>query len=308
MGTYIVRRLLLIVPILLFVILIVFVILNLTPGDPASIILGRDATPEARAQLSRELGLDKPVLVRYLLYVRDAATLDFGNSYRSGQPVFREILAKFPTTLQLALFSSIISALIGVALGILSAVRQYSLLDISLTVSALLFASIPGFWLGIILILVFSLNLRLLPSSGIGSLRHFIMPMLALSLPGAAYISRMTRAMMLETMRMDYIRTAKAKGAPGSLIVWRHELPNALLPIVTIVGMTFAGLLGGAMITEIVFGLPGIGSTIIIAIKTKDYPIVMGSTLFLATLFMLIMLAVDLIYALIDPRIKAQFK
>lgn len=308
MYRYVARRLLLIIPILLTVIFIVFVILNITPGDPATIILGRDATLEAKAQLTKELGLDKPVLVRYVLYIKDALRLDFGRSYRSGQPVFQEILIKFPTTLWLAILSVIVSSIIGIPLGIVSAVKQYSFLDISLTVSALFLASIPSFWLGIMLILVFSLGLGLLPSSGIGSLKHFIMPVMTLALPSAAYLSRMTRATMLETMRMDYIRTAKAKGAGPQRIIWRHALQNALLPVITVIGMTFAGLLGGAMITEIVFGLPGIGNTIVMAIKMKDYPIVMASTLFLATLFMLIMLAVDLIYAYIDPRLKAQFK
>lgn len=308
MYRYVARRLLLIIPILLFIIFVVFLILNITPGDPATIILGRQATPEARAQLNHEFGLDKPVLVRYLLYIRDAVRLDFGESYRSGQPVFKEILAKFPTTLQLALFSSILAALIGIPLGILSAVRQYSVLDVSLTVTALFLASIPGFWLGIMLILALSLGLKLLPSSGVGTPKHLIMPVLTLALPSAAYISRMTRTTMLETMRMDYIRTAKAKGAGSQRIIWRHALQNTLMPVITVLGMTFAGLLGGAMITEIVFGLPGIGNTIVMAIKTKDYPIVMGSTVFLATLFMLIMLVVDLVYAFIDPRVKAQFK
>lgn len=308
MYKYVIKRLLVIIPILLFIIFIVFIILNITPGDPASIILGRDSTPEAREKLTIELGLDKPVLVRYFLYIKDAFTLDFGKSYRSGQPVFKEILVKFPTTLVLAFLSVIGAAIIGIPLGILSAVKQYSFLDISLTVSALFLASIPGFWLGIMLILVFSLSLGLLPSSGIGGLKYFIMPTLTLALPSAAWISRMTRTTMLETMRMDYIRTAKAKGAGKQKIIWKHALPNTLLPVITMLGMTFAALLGGAMITEIVFGLPGIGNTIVTAIKMKDIPIVMGSTIFLATLFMLIMLVVDLIYAFIDPRIKAQFK
>jgi len=308
MYKYVIKRLLVIIPILLFIIFIVFIILNITPGDPASIILGRDSTPEAIEKLTIELGLDKPVLVRYFLYIKDAFTLDFGKSYRSGQPVFKEILAKFPTTLELAFLSVIGAAIIGIPLGILSAVKQYSFLDISLTVSALFLASIPGFWLGIMLILVFSLSLGLLPSSGIGGLKYFIMPTLTLALPSAAWISRMTRTTMLETMRMDYIRTAKAKGAGKQKIIWKHALPNTLLPVITMLGMTFAALLGGAMITEIVFGLPGVGNTIVTAIKMKDIPIVMGSTIFLATLFMLIMLAVDLVYAFIDPRIKAQFK
>jgi peptide/nickel transport system permease protein len=308
MYKYVIRRILLIIPILLFVIFIVFVILNITPGDPATIILGRDAPQAARDQLTIELGLDKPVLERYVLYVINAAQLDFGESYRSGTPVFQDILYKFPTTLKLAIFSVIFSTIIGIPLGILSAVKQYSTLDIGLTVSSLFLASIPGFWFGMLLILFLSLSLRLLPSSGIGSWKHLVMPVMTLALPTAAYLARLTRTTMVETMREDYIRTAKAKGASKQRIIWKHALQNALMPVITVVGMSFAGLLGGAMITEIVFGLPGIGNAIVLAIKMKDIPIVMASTIFLATLFMLIMLAVDLLYAFLDPRIKAQFK
>ncbi len=308
MYKYIIRRILFIIPILLFVIFIVFFILNITPGDPATIILGTDAPEEAREQLRAELGLDKPLLQRYVLYILNAVQLDFGESYRSGAPVFENILPKFPTTLYLAMSSVIVATILGIPLGILSAIRQYSVLDISLTVSSLILASIPGFWFGMILILVFSLGLQLLPSSGIGSWKHFVMPVMTIALPTAAYLARMTRTTMLETMRQDYIRTAKAKGAGKQRIIWRHALKNALMPVVTVIGMSFAGLLGGAMVTEIVFGLPGIGFTIVMAIKMKDIPIVMGSTIFIATMFMVIMLIVDLIYAYLDPRIKAQFK
>ena len=308
MSRYVIRRILMIIPVLLFVIFIVFLILNITPGDPATIILGKDAPEEARVQLREELGLDKPLIERYIIYLVDAVHLDFGESYRSGTPVFEDILGKFPTTLYLAIFSIIFATIIGIPLGIVSAIRQYSVLDISLTVSSLFLASIPGFWFGMILILIFSLGLHLLPSSGIGSWRHFIMPVMTISLPSAAFIARMTRTTMLETMRQDYIRTAKAKGAGRQRIIWRHALQNALMPVITVIGMSFAGLLGGAMITEIVFGLPGIGFAIVMAIKMKDIPIVMASTIFLATLFMLIMLIVDLVYASLDPRVKAQFK
>jgi len=308
MYKYVIQRVLIIIPTLLFIIFVVFVIMNITPGDPATIILGRDAPASARVQLTKELGLDKPLLERYALYVFDAARLDFGKSYRSGTPVFQDILNKFPTTLQLAILSVFFGTLIGIPLGILSAVKQYSALDISLTVSSLFLASIPGFWFGMILILILSLGLRLLPSSGIGTWKHLVMPVMTLALPMAAFLSRMTRTTMLETMRMDYIRTAKAKGAGQQRIIWRHAIKNALMPVITVIGMSFAGLLGGAMITEIVFGLPGIGNAIVMAIKMKDIPIVMASTIFLAVLFMLIMLVVDLVYAFIDPRIRSQFK
>ncbi len=307
MYKYILKRLLAIIPMLLLIVLIVFYILNITPGDPASIILGKDAPPEAVEQLKDELGLNKPFFQRYFDYISDAVRLDFGDSYRSKKPVFDEILPKFPTTLKLAIFSVVVCAIIGIPLGILSAVRQYSKLDISLTVGSLIIASVPGFWLSLMLILLFSLILGILPSNGIGSFKHYILPVLTMALPSAAVMARITRNQMLETMRQDYIRTAKAKGASKQRVIWKHALKNALMPVITMLGMSFAGLLGGSMITEIVFGLPGVGMIIITAIKMKDVPLIMGSTIFLATLFMIIMLIVDLIYAYLDPRIKAQF-
>lgn len=307
MYKYVLKRLLAIIPMLLLIILIIFYILNITPGDPAAIILGKDAPPEAVGQLRTELGLDKPFFQRYFNYIADAAKLDFGDSYRTRKPVFDEILPKFPTTLKLAILSIVASAIIGIPLGILSAVRQYSRLDISLTVGSLVLASVPGFWLSLMLILLFSSILGILPSSGIGSYKNYILPVLTMALPSAAFMSRITRNQMLETMRQDYVRTAKAKGASKQRIIWKHALKNALMPVITMLGMSFAGLLGGSMITEIVFGLPGVGVTIVTAIKMKDVPLIMSSTIFLATLFMIIMLIVDLIYAYLDPRIKAQF-
>lgn len=308
MRRYVLKRLLLMVPITLFVILVVFYILNITPGNPAMIILGREAPQRAIDDLTEELGLNDPFLVRYFNYVKGILRLDFGLGYRSRKPVFDEILPKFPTTLTLALLTVTITTLIGVPLGIISAVKQYSALDISLTVSSLVIASVPGFWLGLMLILTFSLKLGWLPSNGIGSIRHFVLPVLAVALPSAGFDARITRNQMLETMRQDYIRTARAKGASEGRIIFRHALKNAMMPIITMVGMSFAYSLGGSMITEIVFGLPGIGNFIVTAIKNKDVPIVMGSTVFLAVLFMVIMLLVDLAYAFINPVIRAQFE
>lgn len=233
--------------------------------------------------------------------------LDFGESYRSRNPVFEEIFPKLPTTLLLAVLIVTVSTLIGVPLGILSAVKEYSVLDISLTVTSLIFASIPGFWLGLMLIMVFSLKLGLLPSSGADSLKHFILPVMATALPAAAFNARITRTQMLEVMRQEYIRTARAKGASEKRVIWRHALKNTLMPVITLVGTSFATCLGGSMITETVFGLPGVGSHILTAIQSKDLPVVMASTLFLATTFMVIMLIVDLIYAYINPTIRSQF-
>lgn len=307
MWKYIIKRLLLIIPILLLVTFVVFYILNITPGDPVRIILGLDAPQEAIDDLTEELGLNDPFLVRFFNYVKGVVHLDFGESYRSRTPVFEEIFPKMPTTLLLAVLIVTVSTLIGVPLGILSAVKEYSALDISLTVTSLIFASIPGFWLGLMLIMVFSLKLGLLPSSGADSLKHFILPVMATALPAAAFNARITRTQMLEVMRQEYIRTARAKGASERRVIWRHALKNTLMPVITLVGTSFATCLGGSMITETVFGLPGVGSHILTAIQSKDLPVVMASTLFLATTFMVIMLIVDLIYAYINPTIRSQF-
>jgi peptide/nickel transport system permease protein len=283
--------------------------MNITPGNPGRIILGMgsEISQEDVDNLNEELGMNKPVLQRYADYVIDAFQLDFGLSYKSRKPVFQIVMKNFPTTFRLALFSIMVSALIGIPLGVVSAIKRYSTIDISLTVTALILASIPSFWLGIMLILLFALGLGILPSSGIGSVNHYILPVLTLALPSAAYLLRITRITMLETLRQDYIRTAKAKGAPNRRIIYRHALKNTLLPVITSMGMSFATLLGGALIVEIVFGLPGVGQTILNAMTLKDLPIVMASVILLSILFMIIMLIVDILYAYIDPRIKAQF-
>ena len=308
MSKYVIKRLLGMIPMLVMIVLIVFFILNITPGNPAIIILGKDAAPEAIMALEEELGLNDPFFSRYINYLVDVLHLDFGESYRSGKPVFDVLLPKFPTTLKLAILSVIVTAVIGIPLGIVSAVRQYSKLDIGLTVSSLILASVPGFWLSLMMILFFSVLLGILPSTGYTTWQHYVMPVLSISLPAAAYQARITRNQMLETMRQDYIRTAKAKGADKQRIIWKHALKNTLMPVVTTLGMRFATMLGGSMITERIFGLPGIGNEILDAISMKDTPIILGSTIFLGALFMIIMLLVDIIYAYIDPRTRAQFK
>lgn len=308
MLKYILNRLLLVIPTILVVIFIVFFILTLTPGTLAEIILGSDASEEEIHALNDELGFYDPLIVRYFNYLKGVLSFDFGESYLSPTPAYAELVKKFPFTLRLGISSIVVSALIGIPLGVISAIKQYSFMDISLTVGALILASTPGFVLGLLMVLVFSLKLGWLPPNGIGSIKHYIMPVLTLSLSSAAFLARMTRTSMLETLRQDYIRTAKAKGVPKKLIITRHALKSALMPVITILGTKFAGTLGGAMITEQVFGLPGVGSVILAAIQGKDIPVIMVSVIFLGVAFKLIMLLVDVTYFTIDPRLSARFK
>ncbi|MCI8637723.1 MAG: ABC transporter permease [Coprococcus sp.] len=308
MAKYITKRLLVVIPTLLFIIFVVFFILNVTPGDPGRIMLGPTATQEQVDMVNESLGVNRPLPVRYANYVWDALHGDFGASYTFNVPVTQVLMPKFPTTLKLAILSVLFSALFGIPLGILSAVKKHSVIDNGLTVLALFLASVPGFWLGLMLMLLLSLQLGLLPSSGVGTWQHYIMPVMTLALPSAAFLSRLTRTTMLDSMNQDYIRTAKGKGAGNGRVIFLHALRNALIPVITQLGMNFAGLLGGAMITEIVFGLPGFGNAIVAAIKAKDVPLTMFAVIFLSTTFMLIMLVVDLIYAFVDPRIKSQFE
>ncbi|MDD2427526.1 MAG: ABC transporter permease [Eubacteriales bacterium] len=307
MGKYILKRILMMVPTLLFVILFVFLILSATPSNPGRMILGPSASEQQVEAINREFGLHKSVPERFIDYIYNLIRGDMGKSFKSQQPVMSILLPKFPRTLQIAVWSVLISALIGIPLGILSAVKQYSLADSATTVFAMLFASVPSFWLGLMSMLLFSLILGWLPSSGVGTWKHLVMPVATLALPIAAYLSRITRTSMLETINQDYVRTAKSKGASTKRQIWVHTLRNALLPIISQIGMSFASLLGGALITEVVFGIPGFANEILTAIKIKDVPVVMGATIFLCVVFMVVMLIVDILYALIDPRIKAVY-
>ncbi len=309
MAKYIIKRILYMIPVLFGVAFLVFTILSLTPGDPGTIILGITAKPEDVAALNAQFGYDKPFLIRFFSYIGDIIFhFDLGTSYASRQPVINDILARFPNTFLLALLSMCVSSIIGISLGILSAVRQYSITDHVCVVVALVFASMPGFWLGLMLLIVFSLKLGRLPSFGAASLKHFILPTLTVSLTSAAGLLRLTRSAMLETIRQEYIRTAKAKGASSRRVIWKHALRNALLPVVTALGTGFGASLGGAIIAETVFAMPGMGTLMTTAIRQKDIPMVMGATLFLAVLFSFVILLVDILYAFIDPRIKAKYQ
>lgn len=307
MAKYVVKRLLMLIPTLLVVIFIVFFIMDLTPSDPGTLILGERASQESIDKLNHELGYDAPFLFRYFEYVFDAFRGNLGNSWKTGRPVFEEITIRFPVTLTLAVGSISIGMILGITLGILSAVKQYSALDIAGTTLAMSLASFPAFWIGMMLIVLFSLQLRLLPSYGVGSIKHYILPWITTSCVFVASQLRMTRTSMLEAIRMDYIRTARAKGQKEHIVITRHALRNALLPVVTILGINFGTLLGGTVTVETVFSLPGIGSLIIESIRMKDIPLVLGATVTLSTCFTVLMVIVDILYAFIDPRIKARY-
>lgn len=307
MLKYICKRLLQLIPVVLGISFLLFSIMNLTPGDPARLILGEMATQEDVEQLREEMGLNENFFVRYGNYVKDALKIDFGTSYRTRVPVVEEIAVRFPTTLMLAFWAITIAVLIGIPVGIISAVRQYSFLDVSSMIAALLLTSIPAFWFGLMLILLFSLKLDLLPATGVDVWQGFIMPSVTLAAGSLATLIRMTRSTMLEVIRQDYVRTAKAKGASEKRIVFKHELRNALLPVITVIGINFGILLGGAVIVESVFAIPGLGTLMVTSVRMKDTPMLMASVMFIAITGGLVNLAVDIIYTFIDPRVKSQY-
>lgn len=307
MHRFILKRLLLLIPVLLGVSLLVFAIMSFTPGDPAQLILGENAPPEAVAELREEMGLNDPFVLRYARFVGDAVTGDLGRSYTSGRDVFDEIFSRFPNTLILAALGVIIAVIIGIPIGIISATRQYSMIDSGSMIFALLGVSMPNFWLGLMLILLFSVNLGWVPSGGYSDWSSLIMPAITLGTGSAAIITRMTRSSMLEVIRQDYIRTARAKGVAENVVINRHALKNALIPVITVIGLQFGYLLGGAVLTETVFSWPGVGRMMVDAIRQKDAPTVLGTVVFLATTFSLVNLFVDLLYGFVDPRIKSQY-
>lgn len=282
----------------------VFTIMYFSPGDPAKLILGDRAPEEQVAALRHELGLDLPYYQQLFNYIKNAMHGDFGNSYQLRMPVWDIIKLRFPLTLQLTTFTMLIAVLIGVPVGILSAVKQYSVIDAFSVIFALLMASIPAFWLGMLLMLLFSLNLGWLPSSGYEGVKWLILPSITLGFINCATIMRMTRSSMLEVVRQDFIRTARAKGATEKRVVFRHALKNAIIPVITVVGTAFGSSLGGAVVTETVFGLPGMGTQIITAIRQKDNPVVLASVIVIALAFSLVNLIVDILYTYVDPRIR----
>jgi ABC-type dipeptide/oligopeptide/nickel transport system permease component len=276
----------------------------LVPGDPAQVLAGEEATQEQIEYVRHEYGLDRPMAVQYLLFLRHLASGDLGISYRNRAPVTELLGQRFLFTLQLSLMSITLATVFGVAVGIYAATRSGTALDTLSMLAALIGISSPVFWIGIIFILVFSVELRVLPSGGTGSIAHLILPSIALGLGAAAMMARLTRSVMIEVLREDYIRTSKAKGLRWRTVVFRHALRNALLPIVTMFGLQFGNMLSGAVLTESVFGLPGLGRLTVDSIFARDYPVVQGGILLIAVSFVLVNLVVDLLYSVLDPRIR----
>ena len=301
------KRLASLVLVLIGVSFLVFMLLSLTPGDPVRMMLGESATPEAQEALRKEMGLDDPLLLQYGRYMKNIVVhQDLGTSYSTQRPVLDEIMKVFPNTVQLAVAAMVIAVILGIFLGIISAVKQNSLLDNIVMVLALIGTSAPIFWIGILMILLFSVQLGWLPPSGFGSFEQLIMPAVALGMQSTAVVARMTRSSMLEVIRQDFVKTARAKGQREIIVILKHVFRNALIPIITVVGLQFGTLLGGAMLTEVVFSIPGVGRLMIEAIKQRDFPIVQGSVLFVAACFSLVNLAVDLLYAVVDPKVSKE--
>ena len=309
MVRYIIRRILFLIPTLLLVSFFVFAIINAAPGDPAQLALGEGATAEAVEAKRIELGLDKPFLVQYLTWLKDIVFhFDFGNSYRSNISVSYQITQYFPNTLKLAGLSVLLGVLIGVPIGIIAAVKQYSVFDNIVMSFAMLGMSVPAFVLALSMILLFSIHLQWLPSSGFSTFSQMIMPVVALGMQPCAICARMTRSSMLEVIRLDYIRTVRAKGQKEFKVIVNHALKNAVLPILTTIGLQFGALIGGAFVTETIFLIPGFGRLLVTAVTNRDYPLVMGGVLCVAMVVALTNLVIDIAYAFVDPRVKAAFK
>lgn len=332
MAKYILKRILMLIPVLLGVSIIIFGIMRVFSPDPAPIVLGQHATQEAMEDWREANGLNESIPVQYVNYMKGVLTGDFGNSYYTKTPVAKEIFSRFPATVELAICAIIIATLFGILLGVISAVKKNSLVDHISMVTALIGVSIPIFWLGILLIIVFAGNLGWLPAQGridtllrptnhtgfylidslidgnmesfMSALSHLVLPSVALAMYSMAIIARMTRSTMLDTLSQDYIRTARAKGIKEGQVIKKHALANALIPIVTVIGIQLGYLMGGAVLTESVFAWPGIGKYTVEAILKSDFPVVQGVVLLIAFIFVVMNLIVDIIYAFLDPRIK----
>lgn len=308
MYRYVLKRLLLMIPTMLFVTVLVFSINYFSDGDPVVDILGAEATQEQIEAKREELGLNDSYFEQLFRYIKNIVTkFDFGTSYKTGKSVIEEVLDRFPTTLLLTLCSMLIATIVGITLGVISAVKQYSVFDYIATFLSLIGVSIPAFWLGLMLMLVFALNLGLLPASGFYGPKYWILPSLTIATIPISTITRTTRSAMLEVIRQDYMRTARAKGLSERSVIYKHGLKNTLIPVITIIGIQLGRTLAGSIVTENIFSIPGLGSLISNAIYARNYPIIQGAILFCALSFCVINLLVDILYAYIDPRIKAQY-
>jgi len=309
MIKYIVRRLLSMIPVLLGISFILFMIMSYTPGNPAVLILGDSASKQDVQALMEDMGLNDPVIVQYFSYMKNVFLHgDFGNSYISKLPVTEELAARLPITVTIAVGAMIVMVVISIPIGIFSAVRQYSILDNATMLMAMILCSMPSFFFGLVAMLIFALRLGWLPSLGAGSFKHFILPWFTCSSVYLAQLIRMTRSNMLEVIRADYIRTARSKGAPERSVIFRHALRNALLPVITILGINFGAMCGGAVMTESVFSLAGVGTMIVSGIRKRDTPTVMIAILFVAVMISVINLLVDIVNTYIDPRLRSSLR
>ena len=304
MGRYILKRLLLLIPILLGVSAIIFALKTVTPGDPARQILGNDATEEQVQAKREELGLNDPVVVQYVRYIAGICHGDFGESYRTGEPVLKEIVPRLGTSAKITLGAVAIGAVLGVLLGVISALKKYTWVDSLVLVVSMFFQSVPEFVVGLVLIMIFAVNLHWLPASGIETWKGYILPMLTIGVSSIANYTRITRSSMLEVLGEDYIRTARAKGQTEANIVYHHAMRNTMIPVAQSVGTHLGNALGGGMVLETVFSVPGVGKYIVDAITARNYPSVLGGALMIAIILVVINLIVDISFVVIDPRLK----
>jgi len=304
MIQYAIRRLLLAVPTLLGVSMLVFGILRMLPGDPATAMAGVHATQEVVERIRAEHGLDKPIHLQYLGFMKDLFRGNLGKSIRTALPVTTEVVSRLIPTLELTAVSMVLAVLLGVIVGVISAAKPYTVFDYGSMLGALVGLSAPVFWLGLMLMLLFSLQLGWLPAAGRGDFRYLILPSVTLAASSVALIARFTRSTMLEVLRSEYIATARAKGLRENRVILRHALSNAMIPILTIIGLRFGALLSGAVLTENVFAWPGVGRLVVDSISARDYPVVQGAVLMIAVSFVFINLVVDLLYGVVNPRIR----
>lgn len=306
MFQYVLRKLLVSIPVVWGVVTVIFILMAVVPGDPARIMMGQRGDPETLARIRADLGLDKPLTVQYVDFLSKLVRGDLGKSYRTNEPVSKAIGERFGVTMRLAIWCIVLATIVGVAAGIMSAVKQYSLFDYSAMFIAIAGVSAPVFWFSLLLLLVFAYGLHWVPGVGYedGSFRYMLLPIIALGLRPAAIIARLTRSCMLEVLSMDYIRTARAKGLSERAVVLKHALKNAMIPVVTIVGAEMSGLLSGAVLTETVFALPGVGRLAVEALVARDFPMIRGTVIVIALIFLVANLLVDLSYGLFDPRIR----
>ncbi|MBS4211548.1 MULTISPECIES: nickel ABC transporter permease [Neobacillus] len=304
MLMFILRRLMQTIPVVIGVTFVVFIIMQLVPGDPAVLLAGEGASKDTIEAIREQLGLNRPLYVQYFDYLMNVFRGDFGVSLKNSQPVLEEILVRLPITMELAFFSIIITIVLGMAAGIISAVKPYSLTDTTVMIVALLGISLPSFWFGLMMMYFFSVKLQILPVAGWESILHVILPALTLGAGGAAIVARMTRSSMLEVIRQDYIRTARAKGLRERVIVYKHALRNALIPVITVVGLQFGALLGGTVLVESIFAINGLGRMIVDSIRMRDLPMVQGGVLVASLVFVIVNLCVDVLYRFFNKRIE----